>query len=209
MSWRDGLLFRDARKATVRKEIESSLSRLQLDAIDLYQLHWPDPLTPIAETAETLRVLLKEEKIRGVGLSNFTLEEMQEFQKHLPVQAVQPAYNVFERDIDRGLFDHCKSQGIPVLGFSALCRGLLGGNLNADSHFRSDDLRAFDPKFKEPRYSQYLQCAEKLRKWADRRCGRSLPEMAIRWVLDRERSRSGDLHKSASSLISRRWLPGI
>jgi len=185
LSWQDRKLFRDARKQTIRKEIESSLRRLQLDAIDLYQLHWPDPLTPVAETAETLRDLLKEGKIRGVGLSNFTLEEMKEFQKHLPVQAVQPAYNLFEREIDRGLFDDCTQQGIPVLGFSALCRGLLGGNLNQDARFRSDDLRSFDPKFKEPRYSQYLQCADILKKWADQRFGRSLPELAVRWVLDR------------------------
>lgn len=185
LGWKGKELFRDARKETVRREIEGSLRRLQADAVDLYQLHWPDPLTPIEDTAEALRELLKEGKIGSFGMSNCTLDELKEVQKYIPVSFVQPAYNLFEREIEKDLLPYCKQQGIQVLGFSALCRGLLGAKLKKEEVFRPDDLRAFDPKFQEPHYSQYLLCVEKLKHWAEKRASRPLAEVAIRWILDR------------------------
>lgn len=185
LSWGNGKIYRDARKETVRNEVESSLKRLQVDYVDLYQLHWPDPLTPFSETAQVLEQLVKEGKIRAIGLSNFTIDEMKAFQRHVSIHAVQQAFNLFERGIEDGMLAYCDEQKIPVLGYGALCRGLLNGMLEKDAVFRKDDLRFFDPKFQAPRYSNYLLCVERLKRWADQKYHCPLLTLAIRWALDK------------------------
>lgn len=186
LGWRDQKIFRDARKKTVLKEAEASLRRLRVDSIDLYQLHWPDPLTPISETAEALYQLLEEGKIRAVGLSNFTLSELEEFQKYIPIQAIQPPYNLFERGIENGEIPYCKKNHISILGYGTLCRGMLSGNMEKSPIFRGDDLRSFDPKYKEPLYTQYLSCIKELKLWIESKHRRSLPALAFRYVLDHQ-----------------------
>lgn len=185
LSWREGKIFRDARKKTLLEEIDRSLLNLGVDWIDLYQLHWPDPLTPVFETAEALEIMLRKGKIRAVGLSNFSAEECAQFQEVLPIQSVQPPYNLFERMMGDSLLMQCQEKSILVLGYGTLCRGLLSGELKQNGPFRSDDLRSFDPKFQEPLFSQYTGCAERLSHWAKEKHGRSLLDLAFRWVLDR------------------------
>jgi len=185
LSWVNKKFYRDARKEIILKEAEDSLRRLQVDYIDIYQLHWPDPLTPFSETAEALQQLLKEGKIRAVGLSNFTLDEMKSFQKHLSVQVAQPPFNLFERKIEEGELLYCRTQKIPTLGYGVLCRGLLTGKIAKDATFRGDDLRSIDPKFQEPRFSQYRLCVQRLQEWSDQKYQKPVLALAIRWTLDK------------------------
>jgi aryl-alcohol dehydrogenase-like predicted oxidoreductase len=185
LSWKDGKVFRDARKETIFNEIEASLKRLQTDYIDLYQVHWPDPLTPISETAQALNSLLKAGKIRSIGVSNFSVEQIKEFKKSAPLHALQSPYNLFERSIEKNELPFCITQKIMTLGYGPLCRGLLSGKMNKEKHFSGDDLRKIDPKFQEPRFSQYLACVDKLQEWVQHKYERSVLALSLRWVLDK------------------------
>lgn len=179
-------VFRDSRRASILKEIEDSLRRLQVNYIDLYQVHWPDPTTPLSETAGTLNELLLQGKIKAIGVSNFSVEQLVEFQKYAPIHTLQPPFNIFENDAQKnGLLNYCLDEGISVIGYSALCRGLLSGKMSKDREFKGDDLRkGMDPKFKEPLFSEYLQCVEALKAWVMNKYNRPLIALAIRWVLD-------------------------
>jgi aryl-alcohol dehydrogenase-like predicted oxidoreductase len=185
LSWKKEKVYRDTRKQTILKEIEDSLRRLQIDYIDLYQVHWPDPLTPFDETAETLEQLLKEGKIRAIGVSNFSVEQMKAFQKNAPLHSLQSPFNLFERALENTELDFCIKHKIGFLGYGSLCRGLLTGNMTLKTQFKGDDLRTIDPKFQQPRFSQYLECVDRLKKWAHQKHGRSVISLAIRWALDK------------------------
>lgn len=177
-------VFRDSRRASILKEIEDSLRRLQVDYIDLYQVHWPDPTTPLSETAIALNELLHQGKIKAIGVSNFSVEQMVEFREYAPIHSLQPPFNLFENGAQNEL-KYCLDEGIAVIGYSALCRGLLSGKMSKDREFKGDDLRkSMDPKFKEPLFSEYLQCAEALKAWVMNKYNRPLIALAIRWVLD-------------------------
>ena len=99
LEWRDGAVFRNAARRRLLYEVERSLDRLRTDRIDLYQVHWPDQATPIEETATALATLLKQGKIRAIGVSNFSVEQMERFRRVAPLHVVQPPYNLFERGI--------------------------------------------------------------------------------------------------------------
>src|SRR5207237_7149685 len=100
LAWKDRAVFRDSRPARIRKEIEESLRRLRTDVIDLYQVHWPGLETPIAETARTLEDLRRQGKIRAIGVSNYSPAQMDAFSTVARLDAIQPPYNLFEREID-------------------------------------------------------------------------------------------------------------
>lgn len=178
-------VYRDSRRATLEKEIEASLKRLQIDYIDLYQVHWPDPLTPIEETAETLQKLLTQGKVRAIGVSNYSVEQMQSFQKTTPLHSCQPPFNLFERDVEKNELAYCVKQQIATLGYGSLCRGFLTGKINKNTVFKGDDLRNSDPKFQPPLFSQYLGAVDQLEEWAKKTYQRTLLALAIRWVLDK------------------------
>jgi len=185
LNWKDGQPFRDARKARIIAEAEDSLRRLQTDVIDLYQVHWPDPLTPIAEVAEAMGMLFRAGKIRAVGVSNFSPAQMEEFRKVAPLHAAQPPFNLFERAIEQDVLPYCHARGLAVLAYGPLCRGLLSGRMSEWSRFNGDDLRRTDPKFRLPRFTQYLATVERLDRLAQERFGRRVIHLALRWVLDR------------------------
>ena len=184
LEWRDGKVWRNSSPARIRKEVEDSLRRLRTDYIDLYQVHWPDPLVPIQETAAALARLLKEGKIRAIGVSNYSPEQMAEFRKAAPIHSVQPPYNLFEREAENGVLPYAVGHDIAVLCYGALCRGLLTGSITARTKFEGDDLRRNDPKFQEPRFSQYLAAVTSLESYARERYGRGVLALAVRWVLD-------------------------
>jgi aryl-alcohol dehydrogenase-like predicted oxidoreductase len=184
LDWKDGKPFRDSRPARIRQEIEDSLRRLRTDVIDLYQVHWPDLETPIAETAEALDKLRLEGKIRALGVSNFTPAQIAEFAAVTKLEALQSPYNLFEREIEAEVLPYAKAAGLTVLSYGALCRGLLSGRMTAQSTFDGDDLRKIDPKFQGGRFRQYLSAVEDLKELARRRYGRSVLALAVRWVLD-------------------------
>jgi len=184
LEWNDkGQVFRNSTRRRILQEIEDSLQRLQTEYIDLYQVHWPDPLVPIEETAETLAELLKSGKIRAVGVSNYTPEQMDAFRKVAPLHSVQPPYNLFERRIEADVLPYAKSNNMSVLAYGSICRGLLSGKMRMDTRFEGDDLRRHDPKFREPRYPRYLKAVAELNDLA-RRHDRQVLELAVRWVLD-------------------------
>ena len=184
LAWKDGKVFRDSRPARIRKEIEDSLRRLRTDYIDLYQVHWPDLETPIAETARTLADLRRQGKIRAIGVSNYSPTQMDAFRAVASLDAVQPPYNLFEREIDGDVLPYAKHTALSVLSYGALCRGLLSGRMTADTKFDGDDLRKVDPKFQGQRFRQYLAAVDQLKKLAQERFGKSVLALAVRWVLD-------------------------
>ena len=185
LDWQGGRPFRNARKTRIVAEVENSLRRLQTDAIDLYQVHWPDPNTPIAEIAEAMGALYRAGKIRAIGVSNFSPAQMDEFRKVAPLHTAQPPYNLFERAIDEDVLPYCRSNNIAVLAYGSLCRGLLSGRMSASSSFSGDDLRKSDPKFQAPRFEQYLAAVGQLDVIAKERFGKRVIHLAARWVLDR------------------------
>jgi aryl-alcohol dehydrogenase-like predicted oxidoreductase len=187
LNWKDGKPFRDARKMRIVGEVENSLLRLRTDVIDLYQIHWPDPDTPIAEVAEAMSALHRAGKIRAIGVSNFSPSQMDEFRKVAPLHTAQPPYNLFERGIEQDVLPYCSSHDIAVLAYGSLCRGLLSGRMSQASQFSGDDLRKNDPKFLTPRFGQYLKAVERLDRLAKERFGKRVIHLAVRWVLDRNR----------------------
>ena len=177
-------VFRDSRPSYLTQEIEKSLELLQVDYIDLYQIHWPDYHTPQAETAECLLKLFEKGVIRAIGVCNYTLEDVKEFTKIAPIHAIQHPFNLFEREAEGTVLAYCIENQLTSLGYSSLCRGMLTGVLKEDHNF--EDLRKhFDPKFKKPHFSQYLVCVGRLQQWVADKYQKSLIALAIRWSLDK------------------------
>jgi len=183
LQWDGGRVSRNAGRARILREVEDSLRRLRTDYIDIYQVHWPDPLVTIEETAEAMLALLEQGKIRAIGVSNFSVLQMERFRRVAPLHVLQPPYNLFERDIETDLLPYCRKNRIATLGYGALCRGLLSGRMQANTVFDGDDLRRTDPKFLEPRFAQYLAAVEKLDRLAQRYSKRVI-HLAVRWMLD-------------------------
>ncbi|MGD0636366.1 MAG: aldo/keto reductase [Beijerinckiaceae bacterium] len=167
LDWRDGAPFRNASKARIQKEIEDSLRRLRTDVIDLYQVHWPDPGTPIEETAKALAELYRAGKAA-------------------PLHTVQPPHNLFEREAEKDILPYCRDKNITTLAYGSLCRGLLSGRMKADSSFTGDDLRRTDPKFQAQRMGQYLRAVERLDTFAQEKYSKRVLHLAVRWVLDQQ-----------------------
>jgi aryl-alcohol dehydrogenase-like predicted oxidoreductase len=184
LEWRDGKVYRNATRARILKEVDDSLRRLRTDYIDIYQVHWPDPKVPVEETAEAMRSLYEAGKIRAIGVSNFSVAEMERFRQAAPLHVLQPPYNLFERAIETDILPYARANHIATLGYGALCRGLLSGRMRPDSTFDGDDLRRIDPKFQPPRFAQYLDAVRQLDEFAQRRFGRRVIQLAVRWMLD-------------------------
>ena len=184
LEWRGAQLFRNSSRARITNEIDDSLRRLQTDYIDIYQVHWPDPLVPIEETAAAMQQLYKQGKIRAIGVSNYSLEQMNLFQQAAPLHTAQPPYNLFERDVERDVLPYCRTHRISTLTYGSLCRGLLSGKMKLDTEFQGDDVRKIDPKFQPPRYAQYLKAVERLDRFAQENYGKRVLELALRWTLD-------------------------
>ena len=185
LDWQDERPFRNARRGRILKEVEDSLRRLRTDVIDLYQVHWPDPNTPIEETAGAMNDLLKAGKIRAIGVSNFSPAQMDAFRAVAPLHAVQPPYNLFERAIDADVFPYAQNNGLALLAYGSLCRGLLSGRMTAQTRFPASDLRNSDPKFKPPHYAEYVGAVAALDRFAQAQFGKRVIDLALRWVLDR------------------------
>jgi aryl-alcohol dehydrogenase-like predicted oxidoreductase len=185
LEWRDGKVFRNSTPARIRQEIEDTLRRMRTDYIDLYQVHWPDALVSIEETAGVLDDLRKQGKVRALGVSNFSTAQMEAFRRVSPLSTAQPPYNLFERDIDGDVLPYVKQHGMVALAYGALCRGLLAGRIDVGTKFEGDDLRQGDPKFLAPRRAQYVAAVRALDAYARERFGKSVLSLAVRWVLDR------------------------
>ena len=185
LEWNDRGVFANSTAPRLRRELEDSLRRLGTDYIDLYQVHWPDTRVPVAEVAGVLAGFQREGKVRALGVSNFSVAQMEEFRRVATLASDQPPYNIFEREVDREVLPWCAANSVAVLTYSSLCRSLLGGRVQRGMKFDPGDIRAVDPKFQEPRFGQYIAAVERLTMLARERYGKSVAQLAVRWVLDR------------------------
>jgi aryl-alcohol dehydrogenase-like predicted oxidoreductase len=184
LEWRGGQVRRNSSPAHIRREAEESLRRLRTDTIDLYLVQRPDPFTPIHETADTLARLLKEGKIRAIGVANYSAAQMDEFRKAAPIHAVQAPYNLFEREAESSVLPYAWRHNIALLCHDTVCRGLLTGMITPAMRFEGSGMHRNDAKFQEPRLSEYLSAAAALDRYARACHGLPLIALALRWVLD-------------------------
>ncbi|MDR3557504.1 MAG: aldo/keto reductase [Syntrophobacteraceae bacterium] len=185
LEWKDGKVWRNGSRDRVMAEVENSLKRLRTDYIDIYFVHWPDVTRPMAETAKAMRELYEQNVIKAVGVSNHTQDQMDVFRSECPLHLSQPPYNIFERGIESSVKSYCESNQIAIMAYGALCRGLLSGKMARGYRFEGDDLRKQDPKFNEPRFSQYLEAVDKLKLLADKNFGKSVLAFSVRWVMEK------------------------
>jgi aryl-alcohol dehydrogenase-like predicted oxidoreductase len=178
----DGLV-RDASRAWLRSGVEDSLRALEIDHIDIYQVHWPDPKAPFTETATALQELVEEGKIRYVGVSNFDTAQMAEFARTRPVETVQPPYHLFRRDIEAELLPYAREHAIGVLVYGPLAHGLLTGTMRPDTSFAGDDWRSGNPAFQGNVFSQNLEVVDQLKRFAAEQLGCSVAQLAVAWTL--------------------------
>lgn len=179
-----GRVWRNSAPQRIRQEVEDSLRRLQTDYIDLYQVHWPDPKVPIEETAVELDRLKASGKVRAVGVSNYSVEQMETWRRVAPLDTDQPPYNLLEREIEADILPYCWENGIATLIYGVLCRGLLSGKFTPALTLGPGDIRARDPKFQGERFRQYLLAVDRLKAFAAER-GKDVTQLAGRWALDK------------------------
>jgi aryl-alcohol dehydrogenase-like predicted oxidoreductase len=187
MIWNDNREVDYSLKAdSVRRECENSLRRLKSEVIDLYQIHWPaDDLPETQEGWATLAALRKEGKVRWIGASNFSREELQAAQLIAPVTSLQPPYSLIRREIETSVLPFCKDQGIGVIAYSPMGSGLLTGAMTREraASLPPDDWRSKNPEFQEPKLSQNLLLAGRVKAVAERR-GASPGAVAAAWTLE-------------------------
>jgi aryl-alcohol dehydrogenase-like predicted oxidoreductase len=171
---------------SIRRECDSSLRRLQLDVIDLYQMHWPpaDNGPGLEEAWQTMAGLQKEGKVRWIGVSNFTVAQIERAEKIAPVISLQPPYSLIHRQIETESLPYCEKQGIGVIVYSPMASGLLTGAMTREraAKLPDDDWRKHSPEFREPNLSKNLKLVERLKKIAAR-YGRTPGEVAVAWTL--------------------------
>ncbi|MBZ0280466.1 MAG: aldo/keto reductase [Anaerolineae bacterium] len=169
---------------SIRREIEDSLRRLQVDTIDLYQIHWPEPEPDIEEAWTELAKLKTEGKVRWIGVSNFNPAQMERIAKIAPITSLQPPYSMIQRDIEAEILPYCEQHNIGVIVYSPMQAGLLTGAMTAEraAKLSSDDWRSRNPNFQQPRLARHLALVEILKSIGQRH-GRTPGEVAIAWTL--------------------------
>lgn len=175
-------LVRDSSPPWLHRALDQSLTDLGLDHVDLFQLHWPDPDTPFAETGEALRQLLEAGKIRHVGVSNFSVEQMEELGRTIPVETAQPPYHLFRRAIEDDVLPYAREHDIGVLVYGPLAHGLLGGAIDAGTTFPDDDWRSGSDVFHGESFERNLETVAELQELAEER-GATVSRLAIAWTL--------------------------
>ncbi|MEH2267010.1 MAG: aldo/keto reductase [Nostoc sp.] len=170
---------------SVRGEVEASLRRLEIETIDLYQIHWPNPDSDIEEGWTTLAKLKDEGKVRYIGVSNFNVEQLKRIQEIAPVTSLQPPYSLVKRDVDKEILPFCKENNIGVIVYSPMQSGLLTGKMTPErvANFPDDDWRKKSDEFQEPRISRNLKLVEVLQR-IGQQYDRSPGEVAIAWTLN-------------------------
>jgi aryl-alcohol dehydrogenase-like predicted oxidoreductase len=187
MRWNEkGRIKKEFGAASIRRECEESLRRLQVKTIDLYQIHWPpeDNGPGLEEAWQTLAALQKEGQVRWIGVSNFSAAQIQRAEKIAPVTSLQPPYSLIRRKIEEETLPYCQKQGIGVISYAPMASGLLTGAMTREraAALPPDDFRTRNPEFREPRLSKNLELVERLR-LVGARHGRGPGEVAIAWVL--------------------------
>ncbi len=167
MRWdKDRKIYRSLKAKSLEEELENSLRRLQVETIDLYQVHWPNPENEIEEGWETLARFQKQGKVRYIGVSNFNVEQMKRAQKIAPITSLQPPYSLLNRGIEAEILPFCEANNIGVINYSPMVSGLLTGKMTAEriAKMPADDWRKRSANFKEPKLTKNLELVELLRK---------------------------------------------
>ncbi len=169
---------------SIRRECEASLKRLQVDSIDLYQVHWPNPDADLEEGWEEMARLQEEGLVRYIGVSNFTVAQMRRVAAIAPVASLQPPYSMLRPAIEQEILPYCLEQNIGVIVYSPMLSGMLTGAMSVErvKNFPSDDWRRGNKEFQEPRLSANLELVELLKRIGSPH-GRSAGEVAIAWTL--------------------------
>jgi aryl-alcohol dehydrogenase-like predicted oxidoreductase len=181
--WDDsGKIFRDCSPKRAEMALDESLRRLGIDSIPLYQIHWPDGITPISETVEALLRFQKAGKIQYFGCSNFPSALINEVNKIAPSASIQAHFSIVNRE-NESLLKECFGATMGTMAFGVLGRGIFSGRYDRDSRFGEKDTRAMDPDFQGERMEQNIRLANRLEE-IGKNYGRSASQVAIRWVLD-------------------------
>ncbi len=187
----------DLSKKNILREIDESLTRLQTDYIDIYQLHWPDHETPIEETVEALQIIKSAGKIKYIGLSNFSSADVQTFMSMIEINAQQSLYNMLERNTlsyhgitleyrtEKDVLPVVRKEGQAFLPYSPLFQGLLAGKFTLENKFSARDIRNANPKLSGEAFLEYYACYEKLNEVA-KQIGKPINELAINWLRQKE-----------------------
>ncbi|HEX5572807.1 MAG TPA: aldo/keto reductase, partial [Ktedonobacterales bacterium] len=174
------------KKASVKREAEASLRRLGVETIDLYQIHWPTPDADIEEGWEAMAELQREGKVRALGVSNFSVSQMERVMKIAPITSLQPPYSLLDRAIEAEILPFCQRHNIGVIAYAPMASGLLSGKMTRErvAALPRDDWRSHSEQFAEPQLSRSLYLVETLRDIGSRH-GRTAGEVAIAWTLRR------------------------
>lgn len=180
--WVDRKQVRDASPATLKRECDESLRRLNTDRVELLYLHAPDPNIPLADSAGAFCELLNAGKTRSVGLSNATVEQLAEFHSICPLAAYQPHYNMLQREIERSQLPWCVAHGVSVIVYWPLMKGLLAGHLPRDHVFDERDGRRKYPMFHGEEWQKNQDFLDQLRPIASE-AGKTVAELVINWTI--------------------------
>lgn len=181
---KDGAVAHSLKRDSIRREVEASLSRLQLDAIDVYQVHWPDPDEDVEEGWATFAELKAEGLVRHIGVSNFDVAQLRRAQAIAPVETLQPPYSLIERAIEDEILPFAEREDIGVVCYSPMASGLLSGAMSAEriAALPDNDWRKHDPRFQEPELSRNLAIVARLQTVADRH-DTTAGAIAVAWTL--------------------------
>jgi aryl-alcohol dehydrogenase-like predicted oxidoreductase len=184
--------YRDSTRKRVMESIDKSLAALNTDYVDVYLIHWPDRNTPFEEPMRALDELVKQGKVRAVGLSNFKLSEIEACARVRPVNVVQYCWNMFDRRMQKEIFPYCREHNIGVMAYGSLAYGMLTGTLSEEKAFEKSDWRSrrgqlgninlFQHLFGPEHFLKNLRAVEDLKGIA-KRYNKSLPQLALRWTL--------------------------
>jgi len=178
-------IYKSLKRESIREECEASLRRLRVDAIDLYQIHWPEPDEDIEEGWDTLAKLKEEGKVRWIGVSNFNVEQMNRIARIAPITSLQPPYSIISPEIEEAILPYCAEHNIGVIVYSPMKSGMLTGKMTREriASMPDDDFRKRTPQFQEPLLTRNLQLVDSLREIGSAHGGKTPGEVAIAWAL--------------------------
>jgi aryl-alcohol dehydrogenase-like predicted oxidoreductase len=180
----DRTVAHSLKRDSILREADASLARLDLDAIDLYQIHWPVPVTDVEEGWAALAELREQGLVRHIGVSNFDVDQLRQVQQIAPVETLQPQYSLIERDVERETLPFAELEGIGVIVYSPMGSGMLSGGMTAErvEQLPEDDWRKHDTRFNEPQLSRNLELVDRLKQVADR-YDTTPGAIAVAWTL--------------------------
>ena len=178
----DKQIVHDASPTTLKAMCDESLQRLGTDRVELYYLHAPDPNVPVAESAGAIRELIGAGKVLAAGASNVSLEQLREFHTVCPVTAVQPAYNMLQREIERDIAPWCQDHDVSICVYWPLMKGLLAGKLTRDNRFEATDGRAKYPMFHGDEWQRNMDLVDRLREIATG-SGHTVAQLVVNWTI--------------------------